>query len=61
VPVQAVKAVRHPVAGDLFFDMTTLVVADRSDWLLELYNPRPGTDTADRLERLLRVRLVAPA
>jgi transcriptional regulator with XRE-family HTH domain len=38
-PVQAVKAVRHPTAGDLFFDMTTLAVADHPDWYLELYNP----------------------
>lgn len=60
-PVQAVKAVRHPEAGDLFFDMTTLTVADRPDWYLELYNPRPDTGTGDRLEQLLRIRLAAPA
>jgi transcriptional regulator with XRE-family HTH domain len=51
-PVQAVKAVHHPLAGDLFFDMTTLVVADRPDRYVELYNPRPGTGTGERLERL---------
>ena len=61
VPGQAVKAVRHPEAGDLVFDMTTLIVADRPDWHLELYHPRPGTGTDDRLGRLLRVRLAAPA
>jgi hypothetical protein len=60
-PVQAVKAVHHPGAGDLFFDMTTLTVADRPDWYLELYNPRPGTGTGDRLAQLLRVELAAPA
>jgi hypothetical protein len=49
---QAVKAVRHPDAGDLFFDMTTLAVVDRPDWYLELYNPQPGSETGDRLERL---------
>jgi transcriptional regulator with XRE-family HTH domain len=49
VPVQAVKAVRHPEAGDLYFDMTTLSVADRPDWHLELYNPRPGSGTEERL------------
>ncbi|WP_202918604.1 helix-turn-helix transcriptional regulator [Saccharothrix deserti] len=38
---QAVKAVRHPEAGDLFFDLTTLIVADHPDWHLELYHPRP--------------------
>ncbi|MDF5756258.1 helix-turn-helix transcriptional regulator [Spongiactinospora sp. TRM90649] len=38
-PAQAMKAVRHPEAGDLFFDVTTLTVADRPDWYLELYNP----------------------
>jgi transcriptional regulator with XRE-family HTH domain len=40
VPRQAVKAVRHPEAGDLLFDLTTLAVADRVGWYLELYNPR---------------------
>nr|WP_055503366.1 helix-turn-helix transcriptional regulator [Nonomuraea pusilla] len=52
-PVQAVKAVRHPEAGDLFFDLTTLTVAGRPDWHLELYNPLPGTE--GRLERLARL------
>jgi len=49
VPVQSVKAVRHPQAGELIFDMTTLAVADHPGWYLELYNPRPGTGTGDRL------------
>lgn len=40
---QTVKAVTHPEAGELVFDKTALVVADRPDWRLELYNPRPGT------------------
>lgn len=51
-PIQSVKAVRHPEVGALVFDMTPLVVADHPDWHLELYNPRPGTETGDRLERL---------
>ncbi len=59
--IQAVKAVHHPDAGDLIFDKTTLAVADRPDWRLELYNPRPGTGTGDRLEQLQRNRLAAPA
>ncbi|WP_159945038.1 MULTISPECIES: helix-turn-helix transcriptional regulator [unclassified Nocardiopsis] len=56
---QAVKAVRHPEAGDLVFDKTSLIVADHPDWRLELYNPRPGTGTGDRIGRLARVRLSA--
>lgn len=58
---QAVKAVHHSEVGDLIFDKTTLAVADRPDWRLELYNPRPGTGTGDRLERLLCARVGAPA
>ncbi|AQZ68221.1 transcriptional regulator [[Actinomadura] parvosata subsp. kistnae] len=50
-PVQAVKAVRHPEAGELFFEMTTLTVADRPGWHLELYNPLPGT--GDRLAKVV--------
>ncbi|PDP87827.1 transcriptional regulator [Glycomyces fuscus] len=57
--VQTVKAVLHPEAGDLVFDKTTLTVADRPDWRLELHNPRPGTGTGERLERLTRVRTTA--
>lgn len=60
VPTQTVKAVRHPEAGDLFFDTTTLTVTDHPDWYLELYNPRPGTETGDRLERLVRGGLPTP-
>ena len=41
VPGQAVKAVDHPEAGELFFDLTTLTVTDHPDWSLELYVPRP--------------------
>ncbi|MBB5934386.1 helix-turn-helix transcriptional regulator [Streptomyces zagrosensis] len=59
--IPAVKAVHHPEAGDLVFDKTTLTVADRKDLHLVLYNPRPGTGTEDRLERLMRVRLAATA
>jgi transcriptional regulator with XRE-family HTH domain len=57
----AVKAVRHPRAGDLLFDKTTLALADHPDRYLELYDPRPGTGTAERLARLLDAGLVAPA
>nr|WP_216853806.1 helix-turn-helix transcriptional regulator [Phytoactinopolyspora halotolerans] len=59
-PVQAVKAVRHPDVGELIFDMTPLVVADRPDWYLELYNPRPGTGTGDRLNGLLGTGVSVP-
>ncbi|WP_239137365.1 helix-turn-helix transcriptional regulator [Sphaerisporangium rufum] len=61
VPAQAVNALRHPEAGDLFFDATTLAVADNPDWHLVLYNPRPGTGTADRLDRLPGPRPAARA
>ncbi|UFS98991.1 helix-turn-helix transcriptional regulator [Nocardia huaxiensis] len=61
VPVQAVNALHHPEAGELFFDATTLTVTDRPEWSLVLYNPKPGTDTAVRLRRLSTLRLAAPA
>jgi transcriptional regulator with XRE-family HTH domain len=61
VPGQAVKAVRHPEAGELVFDMTTLTVTDHPDWHVELYNPRPGTGTGERAAALLPLRLAAPA
>lgn len=58
---QAVKAVHHPEVGDLVFDLTALTVADHPEWHVELYNSRPGTGTAERLQRLARVQLAAPA
>ncbi|WP_039802437.1 helix-turn-helix transcriptional regulator [Nocardia araoensis] len=59
--VQAVKAVRHPEAGDLLFDTTTLAVADHPGWFLVLYNPQPGTGSAERMDGLMRIALTAPA
>lgn len=61
VHVQAVKAANHPEVGELLFDATTLAVPDGSDLRLVLYDPRPGTATAERLERLATIRLAAPA
>ncbi|MGW4795118.1 helix-turn-helix transcriptional regulator [Nonomuraea sp. NPDC004297] len=54
-PAHTVKAVRHPEAGELFFDLTTLTLPDRPGWHLELYDPRPGT-----AERLAKVVLPDP-
>ncbi|MFD6221613.1 helix-turn-helix transcriptional regulator [Nocardia asteroides] len=59
VPVQAVNALRHPEVGELFFDATTLIVADQPNWSVVLYNPKPGTDTVERLARLPRLRASA--
>ncbi|MFI5498966.1 helix-turn-helix transcriptional regulator [Nocardia asteroides] len=61
VPVQAVNALRHPEVGELFFDATTLIVADQPNWSVVLYNPKPGTDTVERLARLPLLRAAATA
>ena len=53
VPVQAVNALRHPEAGELWFDAATLTFTDHPHWHLVLYNPRPDTDTARRLANLV--------
>ncbi len=60
-PLQAVNALHHPEIGDLYFDATTLTVADHPNWSLVLYNPRPNTDTAQRLAGLRRLRLTESA
>ncbi|MFJ4657566.1 helix-turn-helix transcriptional regulator [Nocardia sp. NPDC088792] len=52
-PQPALKAVRHPEAGELLFDTVTLAVVDHPDWYLELYNPQPGTRTEERLAVLM--------
>lgn len=58
---QAVKAIRHPEAGELVFEATVLPLADRPGQDLVLYNPRPGTGTQERLERLAARRGLAAA
>ncbi|XRQ16159.1 helix-turn-helix transcriptional regulator [Actinomadura welshii] len=58
---QAVKAVRHPEAGEMVFESTLLPLADRPGHDLVLYNPRPGTETRERLERLMARRGLAAA
>lgn len=50
----AVKAVDHPEVGLLIFDATLFPVPDHPGHHLILHNPRPGTDTAERLQRLLQ-------
>ncbi|MCO5967609.1 helix-turn-helix transcriptional regulator [Actinoallomurus soli] len=57
----AVKAVDHPEAGTLTFDATLLPLPEHPGHHLILHNPRPGTGTQERLEKLMRERsLVVP-
>ncbi|GAA0947619.1 MULTISPECIES: helix-turn-helix transcriptional regulator [Streptomyces violaceusniger group] len=57
----AVKAVDHPDAGTMIFDATLLPLPEHPGHHLILHNPRPGTDTQQRLEALLRQHsLVVP-
>nr|WP_184942428.1 helix-turn-helix transcriptional regulator [Kitasatospora kifunensis] len=46
------KTVHHPTAGPLHFESTQLRVPARPDLTIVMANPLPGTDTAERLERL---------
>ncbi|MFQ6395462.1 helix-turn-helix transcriptional regulator [Nocardia sp. KC 131] len=50
----AVKAVDHPEAGLLVFEATLFALPEHPGQHLILHNPRPDTDTAERLERLMR-------
>ncbi|MEU4746543.1 helix-turn-helix transcriptional regulator [Actinosynnema sp. NPDC023658] len=50
----AVKAVDHPAIGPMLFDATLLPLPEHPGHHLVLHDPRPGTDTAERLERLMR-------
>ncbi|MEV5754873.1 helix-turn-helix transcriptional regulator [Actinoallomurus sp. NPDC052308] len=52
----AVKAVDHPEAGTLTFDATLLPLPEHPGHHLILHNPRPGTGTQERLEKLMRAR-----
>ncbi|ARF55264.1 helix-turn-helix transcriptional regulator [Streptomyces gilvosporeus] len=46
------KEMDHPLVGALLFESTQLQVPARPDLTIVLHNPRAGTDTAARLERL---------
>lgn len=48
------KTLRHPVVGELAFDFVWLKTADAEDLRLLIHTPRSGTDTADKIARLLR-------
>jgi hypothetical protein len=50
----AVKAVDHSDAGTVIFDATLLPLPEHPGHHLILHNPRPGTDTRQRLETLMR-------
>ncbi|MFC0041640.1 helix-turn-helix transcriptional regulator [Actinomadura rayongensis] len=59
---QAVKAIRHPEAGEMVFDAVVLALPDAPGCNLVLHHPHPGTGTDERLERLMaRIRLANPA
>ncbi|QFG26304.1 helix-turn-helix transcriptional regulator [Actinomadura sp. WMMB 499] len=58
---QAIKSVGHPEAGEMVFEATVLPLQERSGQELVLYNPRPGTGTRERLERLTARRGLAAA
>jgi transcriptional regulator with XRE-family HTH domain len=60
-PPLAVKAINHPEAGELVFEGTLLPLADRPGHHLVLHNPRPGTGTRERLERLMAGRALPAA
>lgn len=46
------KEMDHPVVGDLLFESTQLRIPVRPDLTIVLHNPRPGTQTAQKLEWL---------
>jgi transcriptional regulator with XRE-family HTH domain len=47
------KATRHPQVGRLDLRLTLLQVAQTPDLWMMVYTPAPGTDTAERLQRLM--------
>ncbi|MGH3415517.1 MAG: helix-turn-helix transcriptional regulator [Actinocrinis sp.] len=48
-----IKAVTHPLVGDLIFESTLLQIPNRPDLRLVLHNALHGTDTAAKLSFLL--------
>ncbi|MCQ4043567.1 helix-turn-helix transcriptional regulator [Streptantibioticus rubrisoli] len=50
---QMVKEIVHPVVGSLRFESTQLRIPARPDLTIVMHNPVPGTETAEKLERLV--------
>ncbi|MDF2258066.1 hypothetical protein [Streptantibioticus ferralitis] len=49
---QMVKEIAHPGIGLLRFESTQPPISARPDLTTVMHNPVPGTDTAEKLERL---------
>lgn len=47
------KEFEHPVVGRLVFEHTTLQVPTNPDLKIMIYLPKPGTDTASKMQQLL--------
>lgn len=45
---------RHARAGKMLFDLTSLHLQEQSDLRCSVYTPSPGSDTADKMERLMK-------
>ena len=48
------KVIEHPVAGVLELDALSLEVPDAPGTRIMVYTPAPSTDTAERIEALMK-------
>lgn len=48
------RNLHHPIAGNLGFDVSNFDVADHSGLKMVVYSPQLGTDTAEKIEALLK-------
>jgi hypothetical protein len=53
------KVIEHPVAGVLELDALSLEVPDAPGIRIMVYTPAPSTDTAQRIEALMKSSLTA--
>ena len=49
----AFKEIEHPLVGHLKFEHTTLQVPNMPELKIMIYTPLPGTDTLEKLQRLM--------
>ena len=49
----AIKEIEHPLVGRLKFEHTTLQAPNMPELKIMIYTPLPGTDTLEKLERLM--------
>ncbi|MBB6734181.1 helix-turn-helix transcriptional regulator [Cohnella zeiphila] len=51
--LEGFKKMRHPLLGEISLEYNSFAAGDDRNLMMAVFTPRPGTDTADKLKRLI--------